>query len=312
MKGAFCTLLFLFLAGVASGGLEKYPGFVVSGGETARGTSRGGIRITYLGVNGYQFETAGHALLADPYFSRVGLGAAVFDQPIAPSPERIEEGFKHLQARADAILVTHAHFDHLLDVPELLRRTGARLCSGPTAVALAQSLGTPPRRCVTVQPGSVKRIGPWTIRVFAAQHDRLFGSVPFPGKARAPVKAPVKPSDWVTGEPLAFVIEAAGKRIYLDAGGLPGAPPDPAVGKVDLAILGVALSDSRQRFPATVRRLHPRYVLASHQDDFFQPFSHGFVFGKLTNFPEVVRTHENERLPGRLILMDYFQPWTLR
>jgi hypothetical protein len=40
--------------------------------------------------------------------------------------------------------------------------------------------------------------------------------------------------------------------------------------------------------------------------------SHGFVFGKLTNFPQVKRTFEQEHLPGRLILLDYFRPWTLR
>ena len=81
---------------------------------------------------------------------------------------------------------------------------------------------------------------------------------------------------------------------------------------VDLAILGVALPDSRRHFAPSVRRLHPRFTLPSHQDDFLQPFDHGFVFGMLTDFPAVLRTWEREELPGRLILLDYFRPWTLR
>jgi L-ascorbate metabolism protein UlaG (beta-lactamase superfamily) len=218
----------------------------------------------------------------------------------------------HLNKAADAILVTHAHFDHLLDAPNLMRLTHARLIAGPTAVALVQSLGISATHCLAVKPGAVQRLGPWTIRVFAAQHDRLLGSVPFPNKEPKLSGPPVRPSDWSVGEPLAFVIEAHGKRIYIESGGVPGAPLDRTIGQVDLAIIGVALSDSRRRFPEVVRQLHPRYVLPSHQDDFFQPFDRGFVFGPLTSFSEVVRTARAEHLPGRLVLMDYFQPWTIR
>jgi hypothetical protein len=58
--------------------------------------------------------------------------------------------------------------------------------------------------------------------------------------------------------------------------------------------------------------LRSRYILPSHQDDFVSPLSRGFVFGKLINFPQLLRTHEKEHLPGRVIILDYFRPWTLR
>jgi len=161
-----------------------------------------------------------------------------------------------------------------------------------------------------VKAGSAQHIGPWTIRVFAAQHDHLFGRIPFNGKAIS--SKPLKASDWTLGEPLAFVIEAAGKRIYVDSGGVPGSPPDAHIKDVDLAILGVALPDSRERFGEAVRQLRPRYVFPSHQDDMFAPFDHGFVFGKMTSFPAIVREQKKENLPGHLILLDYFRPWTLR
>jgi L-ascorbate metabolism protein UlaG (beta-lactamase superfamily) len=218
---------------------------------------------------------------------------------------------RKLRRRVDAVLVTHAHFDHLLDVPRVMQRTGARLVSGPTAVNLARSCGVPPAQCRPVQPGAVRRIGPWTIRVLPAAHDRLLGSPPFPGTLAAPGARPERASDWVLGEPLAFVIEAAGRRIYVDSGGAPGELPD-NVGRVDLAILGVALPDSRRRLAPTLRRLRPRYFLPSHQDDFFAPLAGGFAFGKLTDFPQVRRSAAAEPDAGRLILLDYFQPWTLR
>jgi L-ascorbate metabolism protein UlaG (beta-lactamase superfamily) len=201
-----------------------------------------------------------------------------------------------------------------LDAPEIIRRMRGKLVAGPTAVQLVESVGISPNKCEIVKPGSVRTIGPWTIRVFSAQHDRLFGKVPFkcPPMRHEIMKPPVKVSDWCVGEPLAFVIEAAGKRIYIDSGGVPGAPPDSRIKDVDLAILGVALPDSRNRFADAVRELRPRYIFPSHQDDMFAPVDRGFTFGKMTDFPALVRGQGKERLSGRLILLDYFRPWTLR
>jgi hypothetical protein len=73
----------------------------------------------------------------------------------------------------------------------------------------------------------------------------------------------------------------------------------------------MALPDSRARFVETMKRLRPRYVLPSHQDDFFVPLDRGFQFATMSDFPFVRREYEKEHLSGRLILLDYFRPWTL-
>jgi L-ascorbate metabolism protein UlaG (beta-lactamase superfamily) len=309
MKFAFCGLL-LIAAQIADAGLEKYSSLVAADKYPFAQVEPNSIRVTYLGINGFQFETDDHALLVDPYFTRVGLWAGARNERIESNPNRVTQGLRHVSHHVDVILVTHAHFDHLLDAPEIMRRTQARLIAGPTAVGLVTSFGISGTACRAVEPGSIQRVGPWTISVFAAQHDRLFGKIPFAGRS-TPSK-PVKASDWVVGEPLAFVIEAAGKRIYIDSGGVPGAPPDERIKDVDLAILGMALPDSRERFAEAVRQLRPRFIFPSHQDDMFAPFDRGFVFGKMTNFPAIAREHKKDNLPGRLILLDYFRPWTLR
>jgi L-ascorbate metabolism protein UlaG (beta-lactamase superfamily) len=300
----------LLSAQVAYAGLEKYSSLAVSDKDPSAPVPANAIRVTYLGVNGFQFETNNHALLVDPYFTRIGFWPAALNQRIESDPDRVSEGLKHVRRRADVILATHAHFDHVLDMPEIMRRTQARLLAGPTAINLVKAFGISPSECKVVRPGSIQRVSLWTIRVLAARHDRLFGKVPFQGKAN-PVNRPAKASDWGVGEPLAFVIEAAGKRIYIDSGGIPGASLNAGVGHVDLAILGVALPDSRTRFAEVVRQLRPRYILPSHQDDMFAAFSRGFTFGKLTNFPQLVSTQEKQQLPGQLILLNYFRPWTL-
>ena len=300
-----CVGFFFFLAlatHVFGAAIGSYAHLVVA---DSPGEAHNGVRVTYLGTNGYQFEFKGHALLVDPYFSRVPLLSIALGSRIQPNDSRINDGLRRLTPKSDAILVTHGHFDHLLDVPTVMAKTQARLVASASTVDLAKRSGA--SFGDAVKPGNVRRIGPWTIHVLPAAHDRLVGKVPF-DQTGSQDGEPQRAADWICGKPLAFLIEVNGQRIYIDSGGTPAQPPPNK--HVDLAILGVALPDSRARLRAALERLQPRYVLPSHQDDFFRPLSAGFQFGWLTDFHFVQRECAQQNR-SRLILLDYFRPWTV-
>ncbi len=296
------------LANPALGGLEKYSSLVKADpSPTISAPPRRGVRITYLGTNAYLFESRGATLLVDPYFSRQNLFRMAFKLRPVPQNELIAQWLRS-HPKVDAILVTHAHVDHLYDAPQILRQTGATLIASPTSVKLVESLGVPARQTRPVLPGRTVSVKNAVIRVLPAQHDRLFGAVPFDG----PLKRlpPQKIDDWVTGVPLAFLIEMGGKRIFINSGGRPNDAVSTDWRPVDLAILGVAARDSIRAVPPILAQLRPRYILPSHQDDFFRPLERGFVFLPLTDFPAVRAAASASS--SELILLDYFRPWTLR
>src|SRR5947208_2130621 len=68
--------------------------------------------LTWLGHASWQLKTAQHTLLVDPFLD---------DSPTAP--------VKSKEVKADFILVSHGHFDHIADAAKIANRTGATVVS---------------------------------------------------------------------------------------------------------------------------------------------------------------------------------------
>src|SRR4051794_40462370 len=179
-------------------GLSRYADLLAAD-PPDRHSAASTVRVTYLGTNGYQLESAGHSILIDPYFSRISFARAGLDLPIEPDQSRIQQAMAHLNRHVEAILITHGHFDHLLDASVIMKETGAKLVGSATTVELADRVGADRARCQPVKPGAILRIGGWRIAALPAAHDRLLlTGVPFNGALKKSGR-PVRASDWVCG-----------------------------------------------------------------------------------------------------------------
>jgi L-ascorbate metabolism protein UlaG (beta-lactamase superfamily) len=277
------------------------------------------VRVTYLGVNGYLLQSRDATVLVDPFFSRMPATSYVLERDLKPDEDRVAWGLRHLPARADLILVTHGHCDHLLDVPPIALKTGARIVASPTSCNLVRSLKTVPERQIvdiltqpnpTLTTHETRRVGNVTVQALFTEHDRICGMDIMPGTRGRPNGAPRRGTDWVAGEPLAFIVTMGGKRIFISSG-MVHAPQQRGLAPVDLAIMGVALADPRQCLAEAVRVLRPRFVLPSHQDNFFIAPERGFHFSSTSDFRAVMKALPDWRPGENLILLDYFRPWTL-
>lgn len=318
---ATCTLSLAACLGLltscAGPGIGKYKDAVVADVPVS---PESGVRVTYLGVNGYLLQSSDSTVLVDPFFSRPPLRKYLAGE-VKPDKSRIDWAMRSFPATVDLILVTHGHIDHLLDVPIIAQRTGAKIVASPTSCNLVRSLKEVPDwqiEPILTQPNptlasqQTKQFDSITVQALYTEHDRLCGMDIMPGLKHDASTRPKRGRDWVAGEPLAFIVTMGGKRIFVSSG-MVHPLRQKGLTPVDLAITGVALPDPRKSLAETVQILKPKYVLPSHQDNFFIPAERGFRFSVQSDFEEVKRElpPPTWELGKNLILLDYFRPWTL-
>jgi L-ascorbate metabolism protein UlaG (beta-lactamase superfamily) len=122
--------------------------------------SSGTVVLRWLGNANYEVDYQGHVFLFDAYFDRTA--------------RNHDLGFTVKQIkRADAILVSHAHFDHISDVAPVAAQTRAPVIGAPLTVATAEKLGVPASQTMSAKGGESFHIGDVTVETALARHSTI-------------------------------------------------------------------------------------------------------------------------------------------
>lgn len=254
------------------------------------------VELTYLGAGGFLMRWNHHALLTAPFYSNPGLLQVALGLPISANSERIDA---HLPPVSDveAILVGHAHYDHLMDAVTVAEQHAPRaVFYGNQTMAHLLAARAPLRgRVVAVdatagdwqRPGRWQYIADGSIRFMALRSEHaphFVGITMFGGSVDADQEhLPRTAYGWKEGQTLSFLIDfldangAVRLRLhYQDSASNPpaGFPPSFAgadFARIDLAILCVASFGNVNDYPeAIVRHLQPQTVVLGHWESFFR------------------------------------------
>ncbi|HEY1868103.1 MAG TPA: MBL fold metallo-hydrolase [Candidatus Cybelea sp.] len=255
---------------------------------TTHTPAHGDVTIQYLGTAGWLLRSGSAALLIDPYVSRINgpppPGAAPYsesgdarpvykwDDTAVADKAAIDE---HLAA-ADVILVTHTHYDHVLDVPYTALKTRAAVIGTESTQNVMRAYDVPERQLLTVRGGEDYEFDSFSVRVIPSLHSALdhkhyFSSATAPAGLKAPLTLrQIHPE----GGTLAFLVRFAGMQL-LAFGSMNYVEREIDGLRPDIVIAGAG--QSRHEVYQYTKRLmgllaFPPIVFPTHWDNFLAPY----------------------------------------
>jgi L-ascorbate metabolism protein UlaG (beta-lactamase superfamily) len=217
------------------------------------------MHFRWLGTAGIELESGGERILIDPYLSRFPIWNAILGRP-APKRELVK---RHLLP-ARAVLVSHAHYDHLLDVPNVCREFGAVAFGSANTSAIIRAHGLPETLVKTIHVGEQFSVGPFAISVLAGRHGRMVGLLPFTGKLPARLRPPLRLSDFRMDSMFSFRVQTAQAACLIW-----NSPESLGVPCADVLFFNPLWGARHCAAVAAAARV--RLVVLVHWDDFFQP-----------------------------------------
>lgn len=295
------------------------------------------LNVQYLGCGGLLLEKGGTKLLLDPFFSNPRPFLSLATKKISSDDSTINKAFKFIDYEGvNQLLITHAHYDHLMDVPSIVRnfyQGKIPIMASNTANNMLRSEGVAPENLTSVDANAARGTvaGKWfnvstNCRVMPviyehAPHYKLFGIIPislYKGFYNTEPKNLESAKDWKEGQTMGYLVDfLAGDtvqlRVYLLAGG--GANPNvgyinqiPSLKdkKIDLMVLCVASFEYVKKYPQSILTTHrPKYVLGAHWEDFFTEY-----FPKTGN-RKSVRLTNVLKFYKRMKCIDYGDKWNM-
>jgi len=282
------------------------------------------LLLKYLGTAGWEITDGTTIILIDPYLSRIngpappggGSGhpaagdtrrAYNWSDITTPDTAAIDE---HIQ-RADFVLVTHTHYDHILDVPYIALKTRATVIGTESTENVMRAYGIPEQQLITVRGGEDYQFSGFSLKVIPSihsplDHKRYFSSATAPPGMKAPLTLEqIHPE----GGTLAYLVRLGGHQI-LGFGGNNYIEREIAGLEPDIVLVGAGASRKEiyDYSGRLMRALHyPALVLPTHWDNFLLPYeaSQQPALEALQSFVQEITVVSPKT---KVIVPKYFQP----
>lgn len=237
------------------------------------------MKVMYLGTNTLVLNKGKSALLVDPHFSRPGVLKMI--SKLRSNPERVRQGLRQAGISSiDGVLLTHTHYDHAMDVPEVIRQVGGEVFGSASAINIVTGSGLPAEMAHSVICGRSFWVGEFSVCFHDARHIHfpppLSWIMPESGRIDAPLIPPAPFWAYRCGE--VFAIQVDQTLIFGSAGFVSGAYQGIAVEKVILAVGGLETKPRaylEDFYAETVLTTGAACVWLSHWDNFLLPWYGG-------------------------------------
>jgi L-ascorbate metabolism protein UlaG (beta-lactamase superfamily) len=210
----------------------------------------------WLGVAGLEIKAGGQVLSVDPFLTRPTLLQML--QPVSSDHALIAEKLPE----CNFLLVTHSHYDHLMDVPDVLLHTGAVAFGSANTCRLLSLMGIPGEQLQQVGSGDRLNLGPFKVEVIPGQHSSLPFEVIFNGALKQDLHPPLRVQDYRMDVCLGYSISVMGQTLLVCA-----SEPRPA------GVLFAVAQERREYYLKLLKEVNPHTFIPIHWDNFTRPLT---------------------------------------
>lgn len=223
------------------------------------------VHCRWLGVAGVELSMGGQVLVVDPYFTRFPFWK-MWIGSVRPDSALVARHIQH----CDHILVTHPHFDHVMDVPAAAIHTGAMVSGSLNTCRIMEASGVPADQIREIEVGSRLELGDFRVDVLPARHGKTLVDPIINGPVPTGLKPPLHTFDYRMDECFTFLVGVDGLRLLIGS----CETVDEST-PADILFVGtVALTMEPQRYyKALLARTRSKVVIPYHWDDLFRPLS---------------------------------------
>ena len=243
-------------------------------------TAADDVTITWLGVATILFDDGQTQILVDAFVSRPSLFDVVLQKEVSSDIPKINEVMHDFgMRRLAAIIPTHSHYDHAMDVGAVANRSSASILGSESTANVARGAGVPEDQILVVEPGQTYDFGQFNVTLYESSHAPIGwrGATPLPGTIDEPLEMPAPITAWREGGSYSIVIShPQGTALVQGSAGYAETQLEDV--EADVVFLSIGMLESLGRDYAAnywrelVTSTGATHVIPVHFDDLTAPF----------------------------------------
>lgn len=230
------------------------------------------VSFKWLGVSGFILSDEKTTLVFDPAITRAGVLDFLPFQTIETDQEEVDYWLGHCGvSNVNAVFVNHAHFDHVIDAPYVLRKYGGKLYGSSSVINVGLGHGIQEDQMQLIEAGQEWKVGDFTIIPYSTPHSPHFlGITLMDGHISSPLSSPTSVWNYKTGDTFSFYITHPEGNILFQAIGRVTADDPLKEVKADALLMTIANRVSTENLLKRFDSTGARTVIPLHYDNFFK------------------------------------------